>query len=105
MDGNGIFRTLEAKITSDAGPYTGLSGGYLRTGAGLKLCTPAALERLKAGNSAVNYFPGDRENGGVFKHANMMATAAMLKAAKQVKDETLAAALASLAFETIGFTG
>ncbi len=76
---------------------------YLRTGAGLKLYTPAALERLKAGNSAVNYFPGDRENGGVFKHANMMATAAMLKAAKQVKDETLAAALASLAFETIGF--
>lgn len=32
MDGNGIFRTLEAKITSDAGPYTGLSGGVLEQG-------------------------------------------------------------------------
>ena len=76
---------------------------YLRTGAGLKLCTPAALEKLKAGNSAVNYFPGDRENGGVFKHANMMAAVAMLKAAKTVKDENLASALASLAFETLNF--
>lgn len=76
---------------------------YLRTGAGLKLCTPAALERLRAGNSAVNYFPGDRENGGVFKHANMMATVAMLKAAKEVKNESLAFKLASLALETIGF--
>lgn len=76
---------------------------YLRTSAGLKLCTPAALEKLKAGNSAVNYFPGDRENGGVFKHANMMASAAMLKAAKTVKDKELAASLAFLAFETINF--
>ena len=76
---------------------------YLRTGAGLKLCTPAALERLKVGNSSVNYFPGDRENGGVFKHANMMATVAMLKAAKSVGDKKLAASLASLAFETINF--
>ncbi len=76
---------------------------YLRTGAGLRLCTPAALEKLKAGNSAVNYFPGDRENGGVFKHANMMASVAMLKAAKTVKDEKLASALASLAFETLNF--
>jgi len=32
VDGNGIFRTLEAKITSDAGPYTGLSGGVLEQG-------------------------------------------------------------------------
>lgn len=76
---------------------------YLRTGAGLKLCTPAALEKLKAGNSAINYFAGDRENGGVFKHANMMAAVAMLKAAKSVENEDLAASLASLAFETVNF--
>ena len=32
VDRTGMFRTLEATITSDAGPYTGLSGGVLEQG-------------------------------------------------------------------------
>lgn len=75
---------------------------HLMTPAGLRLCTSAALERLQVGTSATNYFPGDRENGGVFKHAAMMATCAMLKAAKQVKNEDLAKRLSGLAFDVIG---
>jgi cellobiose phosphorylase len=45
-----------------------------------------------------NYFPGDRENGAVFKHATMMATGAIFKAAKTVTDPKLAARLASLGY-------
>ena len=44
------------------------------------------------------YYPGDRENGGVFKHANMMAASAMLKNAKTVKDAKLAERLADTAY-------
>lgn len=84
----------EAQIASMLGKVE----KYLKTDAGLKLCTPAALEKLGAGTSAVNYFYGDRENGGVFKHATMMATCAMLKAAKTVRDISLADRLTSLAF-------
>lgn len=75
---------------------------HLKTDSGLKLCTAAALERLEVNTSTSYYFPGDRENGGVFKHATMMATCAMLKAAKEVKDASLAEKLSSLAFWMIG---
>ena len=77
---------------------------YLWTDAGLKLCTPAALEKLANGTAAGHYFPGDRENGGVFKHAAMMAVAAMLKAAKKVEKESLAKELVDLAFNMISKT-
>lgn len=69
---------------------------YLLTEAGLKLNTPADLERLAYGTASGHYFPGDRENGGVFKHATMMATSAMLQAAKTVKNEDLAQELIEL---------
>ena len=71
---------------------------YLVTTAGIKLCTPADLGKLASGTASSSYFPGDRENGGVFKHAAMMAASAFLKAAKVVKDEALAAELAEIAF-------
>lgn len=71
---------------------------YLVTPAGIKLCTPADLGRLAEGAASSSYFPGDRENGGVFKHAAMMAASAFLKAAKTVSDEKLAAELAETAF-------
>lgn len=71
---------------------------YLKTNAGLKLCTPIRFELLGANTATALYFPGDRENGGVFKHAAMMATVAALKAAKTVKDTSLAKRLADLAF-------
>ena len=77
---------------------------YLWTDAGLKLCTPAALEKLANGTAAGHYYPGDRENGGVFKHAAMMAVVAMFKAAKKVNDIYLAEDLYSLAYDMIGKT-
>ena len=77
---------------------------YLKTDAGLKLCTLVAYEKLGVNTATAIYFPGDRENGGVFKHAAMMATVASLKAAKTVKDETLAKRLAELAWFMIDRT-
>jgi len=77
---------------------------YLWTDAGLKLCTPAALERLADGTAAGHYYPGDRENGGVFKHAAMMAVVAMFKAAKKVNNIYLAKELSELAFDMIDKT-
>jgi cellobiose phosphorylase len=47
------------------------------------------------------YFPGDRENGAVFKHAAMMAVAAMFDASREVKDPLLARELASEAWAMI----
>lgn len=70
----------------------------LKTPYGIKLMTPTALWKVADDTAAGNYFLGDRENGGVFKHATMMATAAMFKAAKKVKDKELAARLANLGY-------
>lgn len=77
---------------------------YLKTDAGLKLCTLVEFDRLDVETGTALYFPGDRENGGVFKHAAMMATVASLKAAKIVRDEALAKELTELAFFMIGKT-
>ncbi|MGM9538061.1 MAG: GH36-type glycosyl hydrolase domain-containing protein [Candidatus Onthomonas sp.] len=77
---------------------------YLRTDAGLKLCTLVEFDRLGIGTGTALYFPGDRENGGVFKHAAMMATVASLQAAKVVRDEALARELTELAYFMIGRT-
>lgn len=71
---------------------------YLKTPHGLKLMTPAALERVAAGTATGHYFPGDRENGAVFKHAAMMAVAALFKVSKQVADSSLARQSAALAY-------
>ncbi|MBI4320331.1 MAG: glycosyl transferase [Chloroflexi bacterium] len=73
----------------------------LLTPHGLKLCSPVRYRELTARGGSGEYFPGDRENGGVFKHADMMATAAMLKAAKEVTDRQLARELADLAYRII----
>lgn len=77
---------------------------YLRTDAGLKLCTLVNFEKLGTETGTSLYFPGDRENGGVFKHAAMMATVASLQAAKKVKDEQLAQKLLETAFFMISRT-
>jgi len=71
---------------------------HLMNDAGLKLSTPCDLDKISTQTATEHYFPGDRENGAVFKHATMMATAAMFKGAKNVADEALAAELAELAF-------
>ncbi len=73
----------------------------LKTPFGLKLVSPNDLSRVVPGAASAEYFPGDRENGAVFKHASMMAVSAMLDAAKSVKDRALAAELASEAWRMI----
>ncbi|MDD4379844.1 MAG: hypothetical protein PHR15_00005, partial [Atopobiaceae bacterium] len=76
----------------------------LQTPAGLRLSTLVDFDRLGIATGTALYFPGDRENGGVFKHAAMMATVAALKASKQVSDQALAHELADLAFFMIDKT-
>lgn len=71
---------------------------YLKTPCGLKLMTPAALDRIASETATGHYFPGDRENGAVFKHAAMMAVAALFKASKQVHDGWLAEKAAAMAY-------
>ena len=71
---------------------------YLKTDAGLKLCTLIAFDRLGINTGTAFYFPGDRENCGVFKHAAMMAAVASMKASKKVSDVDLADDLRELAF-------
>lgn len=67
---------------------------YLKTPAGYKLCTPHDLKRCGSKEAATEeYFLGDRENGGVFKHATMMFALACIRASKWVKSEELKAKL------------
>ena len=75
---------------------------HLKCDAGLKLCTIVDYPRLGFVTATNLYYPGDRENGGVFKHAAMMAATAALRAAKTVKDNALAKRLADLAEFTFG---
>ena len=77
---------------------------YLKTDAGLKLVTPVDYDKLGIVTGSSFYFPGDRENGGVFKHAAMMCTVACLKKAKVTEDRALAARLKDLAFFMIDRT-
>lgn len=70
---------------------------YLLVPAGLKLCTLVNYELLGTNTATGLYYPGDRENGGVFKHAAMMAVVAALRAAKRIKSKTLARELIRVA--------
>lgn len=71
---------------------------HLMTPFGMKLVSPVALGRVSTHTASDEYFPGDRENGGVFKHACMMAAAAMFKGAKEVTGPDLAAELSRLGY-------
>jgi len=59
------------------------------------------LRRVEPSVASAEYFPGDRENGAVFKHASLMAVLALFQAASQVKDTTLAAAMNASAWNMI----
>ncbi|HEX9061864.1 MAG TPA: glycosyl transferase, partial [Clostridia bacterium] len=71
---------------------------YLKTPYGLKLVTATDLGKVANDTATGHYFPGDRENAGIFKHATMMATTAMFKAAKEVKNKELAKRLCDTAY-------
>lgn len=76
----------------------------LKSPFGIKLVTPVELGRIAKNTATGEYFPGDRENGGVFKHAGMMAAAAMFKAAKEVSSLQLAERLSRLAYWIVDAT-
>lgn len=60
---------------------------YLRTKEGYILCSPSDLSKVGTTSSSTDhYYEGDRENGGVFKHATMMFVVALLKRSKTIKD-------------------
>ena len=57
---------------------------------GFVLCSKHDLSLAGSKSAATDhYYQGDRENGGVFKHATMMGVVGMLQASKEVKDEKL----------------
>jgi len=76
----------------------------LLTPVGLRLSSPARFRVLMPGAGSGDYAYGDRENGGIFKHANMMAVFALLKAARTVADAELAERLASLGWRVLMLT-
>ena len=76
----------------------------LKTPYGLKLVSPSDLGPITRISATDHYFPGDRENGAVFKHACMMATSAMFMAAKKAKDEKLAQRLSETAYWMVDIT-
>lgn len=110
IDGTYFLNSYSWAILADAATeeqiatMLGIVERYLKTNAGLKLCTLVDFDKLDIFCGTQLYFPGDRENGGVFKHAAMMAATASLKAAKWVKDVHLAEKLRDLAFFMIGKT-
>jgi len=71
---------------------------YLKTPYGIKLMSPTDLSKVAKKTATGEYFPGDRENGGIFKHATMMATGAMMQAAKTVESRELAKRLSDITY-------
>jgi cellobiose phosphorylase len=77
---------------------------YLKTPYGIKLMSPTDLSKVAKKTATGEYFPGDRENGGVFKHAAMMATAAMIQAAQVAENRELAQKLSDTAYWMMDLT-
>lgn len=71
---------------------------YLKKPFGFALMSPTDLSKISKVTATGEYFPGDRENGGIFKHASMMAAFAMIKAAKEVTNPELAERLRNMAY-------
>jgi cellobiose phosphorylase len=70
----------------------------LKKSFGFVLMSPTDLSRVSKATATGEYFPGDRENGGIFKHASMMAASAMIKGAKEVQNHELAKKLRDMAY-------
>ncbi|TAK34554.1 MAG: glycosyl transferase [Chloroflexota bacterium] len=107
LDGTYFLNSFSWSVLSDVATedqirtMLGVMKRVLLTPHGLKLCSPVRFASLTGRGGSGEYFPGDRENGGVFKHADMMAAAALLKAAREVSDSALARELRDLAYSTI----
>ncbi|MBN1215280.1 MAG: glycosyl transferase [Candidatus Lokiarchaeota archaeon] len=77
---------------------------YLKTPYGVKIISPTALEKLSSSAATSHYFPGDRENGGIFKHACMFFVSALFKASKEVENDKLAKKMTNMAYWMIDLT-
>ena len=77
---------------------------YLTTPFGVKIISPTALKKLSSSAASSHYYPGDRENGGIFKHACMFFVSALFKAAKEVESDELAKKMAKIAYWMIDLT-
>ncbi len=104
IDGSYFLNSFSWSILSDCARESQIEvmlevvESRLKSPFGLKLVTPVELGRIAKNTATAEYFPGDRENGGVFKHASMMAATAMFKAAKEVNSLQLAERLSKLAY-------
>jgi len=76
------------------GPMFEVLETRLKTDHGYRLVSTVDLRRVEPTVASAEYFPGDRENGAVFKHASMMAVAALFEAAGTVTDSDLARRMA-----------
>ena len=89
---NSFSWSLLAKVASEEQISTMLDSveKYLKTPAGFVLCSKHDLSRAGSKSAATDhYYQGDRENGGVFKHATMMSVVGMLQASKVCKNKDL----------------
>jgi len=77
---------------------------HLVTPVGIRLSSPTRFDLLMGRNGSGDYAYGDRENGGVFKHAAMMGVVALLEAAKRVANRDLAEQLMGLALRVLRVT-
>lgn len=104
FDGSYYLNTFSWSVLSDCATETQISimldsmEKYLKTPYGYRLCSSVEYSKIAPKIDVALYYAGDRENGGVFKHANMMCAAAMLRAVKQVKDDSLARRLTNEAY-------
>ncbi|NCC52158.1 MAG: glycosyl transferase [Spartobacteria bacterium] len=73
----------------------------LLTPYGLRLTSPVKFNEFMAHTGSGDYAFGDRENGGVFKHATMMAVSALFEAARNVSDQALAGKLVDMAWDVL----
>lgn len=108
VDGSYYLNSFSWSLLSDVAKKEQISDmldvieRYLKTPAGFKLCTNSDLSIAGSKQAATDhYYPGDRENGGVFKHAAMMAVVGMLRKSKQIRDAKLRARLIDNAFYMI----
>ena len=76
----------------------------LVTPVGIRLSSPCRFDLLMGRSGSGDYAYGDRENGGVFKHAAMMGSVALIEAARKVADPRLAERLLSRAWTTLQVT-
>lgn len=77
---------------------------HLVTPVGIRLSSPTRFDVLMGRSGSGDYAYGDRENGGVFKHAAMMAVTAMIEASRRVRDGALAERLFARAWATLKAT-